>query len=319
MPYPAPFPIDPALTAIAVNFRNPDVNFIADAVLPRVDVMSPEFKWTSYPVAEAFTVPQTLVSRKGAVEEVEFTGTEVTSSVNDYGLDDVIPQRDIDTAAELRAAGNTAFDPEARAIEALTHLVMLDREIRVANLVFAAATYDTGKKVVLSGASQFSDASSDPIGVINTALDATLIMRPNIAVIGRAAWTTLRMHPKIVSAVNVSGSTNGVATREAVAALFDLDEILVGEGYANTAKKGQTAVMSRVWGNSMALMYRNRMAGPQDGVTFGMTAQYGGRISGRIPEPKVGLKGSTRVRVGEQVREIIVAPAVGYLIEGIRS
>lgn len=319
MPYPVPFAFDPALTAIAVNFKNPDANLIADQVLPRTPVMAPEFKWTSYPVAEAFTVPQTLVGRKGAVEEVEFTGVEVDSSVNDYGLDDVVPQRDIDTAGALRDAGTTAFDPEARAVEGLTHLIALDREVRTAALVFGAANYDTGRKIVLSGASQWTDGTSDPIGVINTGLDATLIMRPNIAVIGRAAWTTLRSHPKIVSATNVSGANNGVATREAVAALFELDELIVGEGFVNTAKRGQTAVMSRVWGNSMALLYRNRMAGTDSGITFGLTAQFGTMVSGRIPEPKVGLRGSQRVRVGEQVREIIVAPSVGYLIEGIRT
>jgi hypothetical protein len=32
-------------------------------------------------------------------------------------------------------------------------------------------------------------------------------------------------------------------------------------------------------------------------------------------EPKVGMRGSTRVRVGESVREVVSASALGYFIE----
>jgi hypothetical protein len=34
-----------------------------------------------------------------------------------------------------------------------------------------------------------------------------------------------------------------------------------------------------------------------------------------MPEPKLGLRGSTRVRVGESVDEVIAAPALGALFE----
>ncbi len=316
MSTPTPFVVDPVLTAIAVNYRNPDISFIADQVMPRVPVMRMDFKWTYYPPEQMFTVPNTEVGRKGLVQQVEFTGEEKTSSVKDYGLDDVVPQRDIEAARALRAAGNSAFDPEARAVEGLTHLIQLDREKRVAAIVQDAANYDADKKVVLSGAGQFSDPASNPIGVISAALDATFIMRPNVAAMGRKAWTALSTHPDILKAINRTSGDKGRASREAVAELFELSEILVGDSYINSARKGQTAAFEKVWGGNIALIHRNTQAGP-DGTApaWGWTAQFDGRVSGRFFDPKVGLKGATTLRVGEQLREVIAAPATGYLIE----
>lgn len=316
MSTPTPFVVDPVLTAIAVNFANPDVAFIADRIMPRVPVMATDFKWTYFPPDQMFTVPETEVGRKGVVQQVEFTGEERTSSVKDYGLDDVIPQRDIDAARALRAAGNTAFDPEARAVEGLAHLIQLDREKRVAGMVQDADNYDADKKVTLSGTGKFSDAASDPIGVISAALDATFIMRPNVAAMGRKAWTALSTHPDILKAINRTSGDKGRASREAVAELFELSEILVGDSYINAARKGQTASFERVWGGNIALIHRNMQAGP-DGASpaWGWTAQFDGRVSGRFFDPKVGLKGAQTLRVGEQLREVIAAPATGYLIQ----
>jgi hypothetical protein len=36
-----------------------------------------------------------------------------------------------------------------------------------------------------------------------------------------------------------------------------------------------------------------------------------------MPEPKVGLRGAQRVRVGESVNELIVASDVGYFFQNI--
>jgi len=318
MSTPTPFVINPALTAIAINYRNPDVAFIADQVMPRTPVMAPEFKWTYYPPEEMFTVPDTEVGRKGQVQQVEFTGEERTSSVKDYGLDDVVPQRDIDTARTLRAAGNSAFDPETRAVEGLTHLLQLDREKRVAAMVQNPANYDADKKVVLSGTSQFSDPASDPIALILGALDATFIMRPNVGIIDRKGWTALSTNPNILKAINRTSGDKGRASREAVAELFELNEILVGDTYFNSSRKGQTASFDRVWGSHLALIHRNTQAGPDGAMpSWGWTAQFDGRVSGRFFDPKVGLKGATTLRVGEQLREVIAAPATGYLFEDV--
>lgn len=307
-----PFPVQQELTAIALAYSNRA--YIADQVLPRVPVNSREFKWLQFNRAELFTIPETMVGRKGVPNEVQFGGTEVAGFVRDYGLDDVIPNDDITSAP-------ASYDPIGRAVEGVAELIALDREKRVADLVFNSNTYPAANRTTLSGTDQWSDyTNSDPYSAIMAALDG-MLMRPNTAVIGRLAWSKLRVHPKITAALapssngnsSTSNAAGAPASAQAVADLLEIDNLLVGESWVNTAKPGQTASISRVWGKHIAFMHLNPVASIRgNAITFGYTAEYGNRVSGSMPEPKVGLRGAQRVRVGESVNEIVSASDVGY-------
>lgn len=309
-----PFPVNPVMTAVAIAYRNPDVALIADAVLPRTPPLATKkFKYMTFDKAQGFTVPDTKVGRKSEPNVVEFGGAEVVDETQDYGLDDIVPNDDIE-------ADNQGVDPRNLAVMNTTGLVQLDREVRVAGKVFAAATYPAANKVVLAGASQWSDAASDPLTAILTAMDGMLV-RPNVLVLGRAVFTKLVTHAKIVQAIRNTAQGAGKATARELAELLEVQEVLIGEAWVNTAKKGQAAVMARAWGKHAAMLFRNRAAiqaktaNNQNGVTFGFTAQFGDKVAGSIPEPKIGLRGSERIRSGESVKEVISAADTGYFFE----
>jgi hypothetical protein len=311
-----PFPIQQELTAITLAYSNR--SYIADEVLPRVPVGSREFKWQKFNRDEMFTVPETMVGRKGVPNEVQFGGTEEPGLVKDYGLDDLVPNEDINAAPP-------GYDPIGRAVEGVSELIALDREKRTADLVFTNTNYPSANRVTLSGTSQWSDYTSDPYSAIMVARDGMLVPF-NTGVISRLGWAKLRVHPKITAALapssNGNSSTSNAqgspASLQAVADLLELDQILVGESWINTAKPGQTATLARVWGKHMALLHLNPIASIRgNAISFGFTAEYGNRVSGSIPEPKVGLRGAQRVRVGESVNELIVASDVGYFFQNI--
>jgi hypothetical protein len=314
-----PFPIDPVQTGITLAYSNRQ--YIADFVLPRVPVGGREFEYKQIGRDQMFTVPSSLVGRKGQPNEVEFGGTETPASVRDYGLDDVVPNDDIDAARNV-----PGWDPIGLANMGLTELLALDREKRTSDLVFGLNTYPSANRTTLSGTSQWSDyTNSDPYSAIQTALDGMLI-RPNIGVIGRLAWSKLRVHPKITAALAPSSNGNSAtanaagapASTQAVAELLELEQIYVGEGWVNTAKPGQPATMTRLWGKHMAFLHQNPAASIRgNAITFGMTAQYGTRVAGSIPAPEIGLRGALRLRVGESVNEIITASDVGYFFQSI--
>ena len=314
---PRPFPINPILTAVCIGYRNNSM--IADQVMPRIPVMGEVYRFTRYPIAEMFTVPRTLVGRRGRVERVEFTGTQDEGSTKDYALEDGIPQSDIDAAAAQRTAGLGNFDPEARAAEGLINLIELDREVRVAAKVQDPNNYAPSRRLVLSGTDQFSDPASDPIKVLKAAFGATLIYRPNTITMGRDCWSGLSSHPKLVNAVrgNVTGS--GIISPDDFVRLFageGLKKVLIGESFVNTARPGQAAALNRVWGKSIALHYQDDQIRPeQGGVTWGFTAQYGTRGSANWQDRNVGAQGGNVVRVWEKTDEKVVAPDVGFLIQ----
>lgn len=301
----APFPVDSELTSIVVAYKNEKL--IADQVAPRVPVGLQNFKYKKYSLADSFTILDTRVGRTGAVNQVNFGYTEADSSCEDHALDGLVPLVDIENAP-------AGYDPVAHQARSVMDLVLLDREKRVSDLIFNAANYADANNVTLEGNSQWSDfVNSDPVKAILDALDL-MVMRANKMVIGQAVWTVLRQHPKVMKATNKNSGDSGAAAREAVAELLELDEIIVGSGWHNSAKPGQAVTKTRLWGKFCALIYQDAMASiSDDRITFAITAQFGSRVSGKIPDPKMGMRGGMLVRSGESVRELITANDLGYL------
>lgn len=302
----APFVTDPVRTAIAMAYTNAE--YIADRVLPRVPVGGREYKYTMYNKADRFTIPDSTVGRKGRVNEVEFGATESTSMIKDYGLEDPIPQSDID------AAKGTDIDPLSDATESLTELILLGREKRVATLVHTKANFTLSETI--SGTDQWDDEASNPITQISDGLETPLV-RPNTMVLNGAGALALRRNPAIVKAYNGSLGDTGMVPLEFIRELFELKQILIGRAKNNTANIGQNLTLADVWGNHCALLYINPNAKANKGITFGWTAQFKGRVAGTRLDPDIGLEGGTRVRVGEMVDERIVASDVAYFLENI--
>jgi hypothetical protein len=309
------FPINPTLTAIALAYINPAYTLIADEVLPRIGT-GKKFTYTVYDPAQGYTVPQTLVGRKSEPTVVDFTGTPVADEVKDYGLDDIVTNDDQKAFDDMpKPATGGPLSPMNASTMFLTGLVQLDREIRVANTVFNAATYAAGNQVTLAGTSQWSDfANSNPVDAIMSALDVPLF-RPNLLTFGQATWTKLRQHPKMVQAILGTAQGSGAVTRQQVADFFEVKKVVVGAGFVNNARKGQAPVNSRVWGKHAAALYIDPVAAQVGQPTFGWTAMWGSKVAGDIPAPLVGLRGGVRVRSGESVKEVITANILGYFFQ----
>lgn len=300
------YPIDPDLTGIVVAYKN--ANYIADSVCPRVNVSKQEFKYSRFSDDKWFNVPDTRVGRRSQPNEILLDGQESTDSTFDYGLEAPIPNADIDNK-------DKRFDPEGDAAALLAECIALDREQRVAAYAFASTSYVSTLRTTLSGASQWSDTSSDPITAITDSLDLPLI-RPNILTFGQAAWTKFRVHPAIIEAVLGTGAKKGMATREQVAALFEVDEVLVGSARANSAKPGQAPSLTRLWGKHMAATYRAPVT-TRDTMDFMKTFQWGGKIGQKWEDRNIGLRGGVRVRAGESVKELVIANQAGFLFQNV--
>jgi len=316
-----PFPADATSTAIALAYRNPAETLIGQRVLPAVPVLSETFKYAEYPLAENFTVPNLAVGRKSRPQMVEFSKIEKTASVADYALDDGVPQSDIEEARRARLRGFSAYDPEKAAVEGITNLLQLGREIRAAELVQDKANYSPDRVIALAGEDKLSNyKKSDPYGVLDEAMDKTLIYRPNTAVMGKKVWNMLKRHPRLIKAVKggVSDGADGFITRAQFADLLEISpaNLFIGESLLNTARKGQDVKLERVWGNFIALLYINpaKRQANDEVISWGFTAEYGRRQSGKINDPDMGAGGGSRIRVWERCRELAVAKEAGVLL-----
>lgn len=301
----SPFPVSPDLSAIAIAYKNP--GYIADLVLPRIRVSKQEFTFLSYSADKFFNAPETFVGRRSKPNEVTLDATEVPDKTEDHGLDGGVPNTDVQNA-------DPRYDPLGDEVMFIMELIALRREIRAANLVHNAATYPAGLKTTLAGANQFSDPSSGPIAAINGYLDLPLL-RPTQMVFSQYGWTKFRSHPEIVEAVLGTGAKKGSVKREAVAELFEVDEVIVGQGRVNNAKKGQPANLVNTWGKHIALLHKAAVPQAKGAVTFGGTFQWGDPIAGQWEDKNMGLRGGTVVRAGESVKERVIADQAAFFIE----
>ena len=306
-----PFVIVPHLTRIAMAIA--DESYIADQVCPRVPVLGELFQYTKVTTKDRFQHPDDTISRTGHLNELEFAQSDETDRTIDRGLAAPVPLVDVDRAAQANHA-----DPRGMAVENLTQIMLRNREMRVADLIFGAANYDSALRLTLDGQAgkyYFDDATNgDPIGYLESAANDMMI-RPNTLTLGPDVWLGIKKNPKVISRLYGSASTRGSARIEDFASEIGVDRVLVGAAWKDSAKKGQAGSYARVWGNFAALtrietgLASTRTVMP----TFAMTAQYEGRMAGTYFDPARGKKGVDMLKVTESVKELVAWSAAGYL------
>ena len=278
------------------------------------------FKWTKYADGLSMTVPDLQIGPRSMPKQYDVSGSQMESRCLDYGLEGFITQDDINQAASLRAINQSIIDPRFLQTEVLTDIVWLGRELRVAGIAFNAANYLPNLTTNLqanNGAQQFDAyATSNPITLINSFLDSCLV-RPNQLLFGRVSWTALRSHPIIMKAVNRTAGDTGNATTQEVADLFEVNKILVGEGWVNASKDPDNPVFERAWGAHMAGQFCNPAAVKVMGMTWGYTADYRGIVAGELPDRRMGAEGGLWVRVVQCCREIVAAQRAGFFLQNV--
>ncbi len=312
----APFPVDSHLQGLSIAYRNPAQNFIADKLMPRTQVATKSFKYLTFDSAQHFSLPDTKVGRKSEPTIVEYSGAEKSATVLDYGLEDIIPIDDIEQAK----AAQHDYDPKARAVEFLTDLIMLDRERRVAKIIQDPSNFEQANvtNVASNSNAKWTHSSQNPRDILLTALDLP-ILRPNIMVIGREAWTKIRQHPKLVASAARTANSEGAISKSQLADMLEIKQVLVGDSIYNSANRGQELDAAYTWGKNVALLHINEAAGAHNGITWGYSAEYGKRSAGIIPDPNKGARGAIVVRVIESCCELVAAKNLGVLFRAVIS
>ncbi len=309
-----PFDTQTKYTQIAMSV--PVEGLIADMVSPRVRAPY-KFTYTKLTEADELSLPESRASRAGKLNEVEFGSTDETDSTKDYGLICPVPDRDV---REARSQG-LPYDPLSNSSASLGEIMKLLREKRVADIVFDKDNYPTGYKETLTNKDKWSDAGSDPIGKISDALEKSLV-RPNTIVFGQQSWTKFRQHGDILAATQKTGAgasgEAGLASRMAVAGLFEVDQVLVGRQQYQTANRGQSESYSYIWGKHCALLHINRaLASMQTAIpSWTFTAEAMPMSVGTYMEFGRGVgAGSHIVKISESCKELVAWSKAGYFFE----
>lgn len=307
---------DAALSNLAVMYTNRE--YIADAIMPVIKVTKKSDEFFKFKPETMFNLAS--VDVVGA-ESVPGRPAPQLDSVGTYTCRDRALMDFISIDEELNA--DAPLEPRMDVTEILTNYLLLAREKRVADLVFASGNYGSNT-APLTGADRWDTSTADPVAKILTALRTPLV-RPNTMVLGEEAYDALRTHPKILQYVlsrpaTKAGATPLMVDQETLAAAFRLDKVLVGESIYNTAAEGAAASYSRIWGKSCALIRVESQPSRRRTQTFGYSFRFGQMETTAVFEELPGRAGGTYIKVSHSDDDKIVGGSnVGYLYTTVVS
>lgn len=237
---------DPLLTDISVRYTN--TNLIADQVFPVLPVQKRTGVYFKYD------------KNNLKIANTRRTGTSRANRV-DYGLSKIeygpLTERSLEIAIDNDTMLQYAspLDPLADAALVVTEKVLLERENDLA--ADLGSTSIVTQNTTLSGTSQWNDyANSTPFNDIQLAITTIKkngIINPNTLVFGQQVWDWLINHPDLIDRIKFT--ERGVMTPELVGALFQIDNVFIGDAVNNTAEDGQTDSLGYIWGANVIVMY----------------------------------------------------------------
>lgn len=261
---------DKVLTNFAVGYKPQE--FIASEVFPIIRVPKPSGKYFVFG-KELYDVVAQARANMGPYKRVQHNYAQSSYACLEYGLEEPV-----DMGVQAEAEG---VDPRQDAAALVMELMYLGLENRVATEILTTSQPTT--VAALSSGDRWDDPSSDPVQQIetyrNTIIGLTGV-RPNRLMIGYQVLAGLKTNDAIKDRIKYGGgpSNPAVVTLQDLAALFEVEKVVVGRAVKNTAKQGQATSLSSIWGKNALLYYAPSspsMQSPALGMTFLSTHEGG--------------------------------------------
>jgi hypothetical protein len=164
-------------------------------------------------------------------------------------------------ACELYGHEEPVGDPENKkyarpgaALAAATRraemIIMLGHEIRVQAMTTDASVPSAAIAV------PWKDGASDPVGDVTTARNAIFgasALEANVIAMSRSVYEALKAHVAIKAAIKLSDSD--ARWPALLAALFDVDRLIVARAVVNNAQEGQAIQVSEIWAGSVVVAH----------------------------------------------------------------
>jgi len=290
---------DPVLSNVSIGYKNAE--HVAQFLMPFLSSQKRGGKVVKFG-KEAFKLYNTIRAMRAKSQRMNWSKIpSITLQLEDHTMEDVFDDEEL-------TEQSSPIDLQTKAVNNTNDIIQLDREVSVANLAQDLATYPTGNKVTLSGTSQWSNPASTPKADIIAAREAirSKIGRyPNTLLLGPITFTQLSEHADMVDKIKYS--ERGIVTPEIMAAVLDVDRVVVGKSvYANAADD-----FVDVWGKHAILAFVPESPA-RDMPAFGYTARLAGKpmVMTYREEPKLN------VVYNEDVWQVLVTTAeAGYLIQ----
>lgn len=255
--------IDPIITEVARGYRSQKAR-IANILFPIVPVGQRGGRIIKFG-PDGFKLYNSARAPGAATKRIQFGYADGNFALVDYSLEGMVT---IEEQQEAQAV--PGIDKASKAVRTVQDVMALEREKQAADLALNPANYAASNKETLSGASQWSDPTSDPFTDINDAKSAIrkqIGVKPNVLELGPDVLTALRSHPKVLERLSTA-TDRPPATIEQLQRLFEIAQIVEGEAVYHDGTE-----FKDVWGKHALLAYTEPasledMGSPNFGYTY---------------------------------------------------
>jgi len=326
------------LTNISIAYMQKPDGFVADQVFPNIPVQKQADRYWVYSRAD---FNRNSFKRRAPGTESAGGGWRIDSTPN-YFSEKWALHKDIDD--DTRANADQPLNMDRDATLWLGQQALINREVNWATKFFGTGIW-TGASVDVTGVAaspagnsvlQWNDSSATPVKDVktyNTKIQLGTGLRANRLVMGRQVWDVLSEHPSITDRIKYGASPNAPAiiTKQAVAALMEIDQLMVMEaivnnGVENDAQNTGGAINSGesnafIGGKSVLLVYAAPQASlmtPSGGYTFSWTGYTGaGPLGQRVKNIRMEPIGSDRIEMEMHYDQKLVAAECGVFFTSI--
>lgn len=240
--------VDVVLSNYARGYANQE--FIGQRLAPVVDVPARNIRLLKFG-KEGFRKLSTRRAPGSPILTVQYGYAADPIALQQDALQGLVP---VETQEE--AARVPGVDMGRQAIAMVMDQLDLGLEIDIAALVRNPANYAATNKVVLAGASKWTDAASDPKADIDGGREAVrrqVGRYPNQLTLGAAAFNAARNHPKVKEQFKYTSADS--VSEVMLARYFGLDEVIVGKAVYLPDGVADDQPATDVWGNDAILSY----------------------------------------------------------------
>lgn len=305
--------IDASLSQMALGYR-PE-GFIADMIFPVVNVAKQSDQYVEWSRADRLRIHDTKRAPATEAKRIYESVSSGTYFAKNYALKAPVPIEDFKNADPIYL-DNLNTGKTQLVLDGL----LLDWEVRQANQVNSGSNVGSYTAV----ASAWTGSGADPLNDLNTMIDNVHYstgIKPNRIVFGLQAWKPFRRHSTVRNLIFGVNNGGGYATLQSVADLLEVDKILVGGAFQNTAGEGLGESLSTIWGDHV-LLYYAPMNPAKDRPSFGYAFRWSqpGLPNMQVERHPYDTKiKAQEVEVGYYQDEVITGASYGGLVTNVTS
>lgn len=304
------------LANVSIAYRNK--SYIADSVFPIIDKISPKAKIARYLKGAWFRDEAGIRGPGSRANRGGYPVDYLSIATKEFAFAKEVTDEDRRFAS---AQGAPPLKPDQDAIEFATDKIDLKKEVRVAEMILGGTWSEVaGENALGKWAAGAGNTFLANVRARVETIRSNTGLKPNRLLMDFGTYNSLKEESTVLDKIKYT--ERGVLTKELLAAILELDEVLIGEAIKSSAKEtkaGTKFIASNIWeknaGKGSAFLY---YCPPSPGLKtpccgYQARIAYEGGASRRTATWREAAEHQDVYEVAEETDLVITGADLGFL------